>query len=116
QNYELKNCKGLKLITYYYTHLLSNASLCVLIVSFDKNKTCLQNIAYTQHGFANMSSKGISNVYISVNELDFKNVSVFNKWNQQFKTRYMQIFLVPTDSQEMRIEFDSSNRILLYNI
>uniref|UniRef100_A0A2C9K1F6 Uncharacterized protein n=1 Tax=Biomphalaria glabrata TaxID=6526 RepID=A0A2C9K1F6_BIOGL len=222
QNYELKNCEGQKFITYYYTNLLSNVSICVLIMSLANNQPCLQSTAYTQHGFANTSSKGISNVYISVNgsfvfidvlnvtdynfgrydwtltmcentnidytfylihdtldlpsslcnggntnfsveasrdsllsicfrtfshldrtlsinnfsvpivssvkefqkynytmsdlELNFKNISVFNNWNQQLDTRYIQILLVPTKSQEMKIEFVSSNRILVYNI
>ncbi|KAK6964050.1 hypothetical protein BgiMline_031250, partial [Biomphalaria glabrata] len=99
QNYELKNCEGQKFITYYYTNLLSNVSICVLIMSLANNQPCLQSTAYTQHGFANTSSKGISNVYIS-----------------QLDTRYIQILLVPTKSQEMKIEFVSSNRILVYNI
>ncbi|XP_055866416.1 uncharacterized protein LOC106077643 isoform X2 [Biomphalaria glabrata] len=222
QNYELKNCEGQKFITYYYTNLLSNVSICVLIMSLANNQPCLQSTAYTQHGFANTSSEQISNVYISVNgsfvfidvinvtdynfgrydwtltmcentnidytfylihdtldlpsslcnggntnfsveasrdsllsicfrifshldrtlsinnysvpivssvkefqkynytmsdlELNFRNISVFNNWNQQLDTRYIQILLVPTKSQEMKIEFVSSNRILVYNI
>ncbi|KAK0069044.1 hypothetical protein Bpfe_001226 [Biomphalaria pfeifferi] len=49
-------------------------------------------------------------------DLPFKNISVVNRWNQQLKARYIQIYLLPTHNQEMKIEFVFSNRIILYNI
>ncbi|XP_055866936.1 uncharacterized protein LOC106053178 [Biomphalaria glabrata] len=57
------------------------------------------------------SLRSISNL-----TLDSKNILVYSSWNQQLVTRYIQIELVPTKSQEMKIEFDSINRILIYNI
>ncbi|KAK0069049.1 hypothetical protein Bpfe_001231 [Biomphalaria pfeifferi] len=48
--------------------------------------------------------------------LDSKNILVYSNWNQQLVTRYIQIEFVPTNSQEMNIQFDSSNRIVIYNI
>ncbi|XP_055866302.1 uncharacterized protein LOC106053177 isoform X3 [Biomphalaria glabrata] len=218
-NYQIKSCKGHKIKIYYYIHFQTNISVCALIATVAKNKTCLQSISYTKHGITTPFNEEFNNVDISVNgsfvfidiinvnknnfgrydihitmcdktiidytfyllhdtlglpssicngdttnfnfeasrdsllticfrtfghldrtiyinnysvpivsnfkdpqeyravsELKLKNISVFNIWNQQLETRYILIHLVATENQEMRIEFDSSNTVLVYNI